>query len=378
MEARVRLVVALLALAFPAAGQAQSVERGSTLQRTPYAAPPADGNDCRAQPQPDSGQSPYVFVNNGQPSCSWYQVGVSGAQFDSDPRTGFVGGTGVVTSVSVRAGPNPAPLTFFVGRQITPAVNGNPAGNPQCCFYVTEQGPFQPAQDAISTFPVSLPVENSRTATVISNDFIGFSANANAGTLPLARVPGQDRNLTFGTPGTLNAGGYWPSLGRLSNDTGGGRVAGGYGGIEVLLRYTLSARPGLLSPGPPITFPSLNIVQLGGSVLRPIGRDLDVIIDCLQANCNGALDLITRSRVLPAAKKKTRKIRSLVTKRKFTVKKGKRKVRLKLNKLGRKLARRKSTKVKLVVDLGPGRTVTRNMTLKKAKAKARKKKAKRR
>lgn len=111
-------------------------------------------------------------------------------------------------------------------------------------------------------------------------------------------------------------------------------------------------------------------------MLRPIGRELDVIINCLQANCNGALDLITRNRVLPAAKRKTKKIRSLA-KKKFKATKGKRKVRIRLNKLGRKLAKRKSTKVKLVVNLGAGGTVTKDMTLKKAKKKPAKKKSRR-
>jgi hypothetical protein len=218
-----------------------------------------------------------------------------------------------------------------------------------------------------------MPVESSATPTIITNDFIGFSANSNGGSLPLARIPGQDNNGTFGSTGTLSAGGFWPAFGQLTNDTGGGRRSGGYGGIEVLLQYTLTARGGGTVPSPVIRFPTnLSIVALGGTVLRPIGRDLDVIIDCLQANCNGALDLVTRNRVLPAAKKKTRKIRSLGT-RKFKLTKGKRKVRIKLNKLGRKLAKRKSTKVKLVVDLGAGGKVTKDMTLKKAKKRARRK-----
>ena len=368
MRRGVVLLTALLALALPALTQAQTVERGSPLQRTPF--PASQGNVCNGQPQPDSGQFPYQFVNNGAASCSWYQVGVAGAAFLSDTRTGFVGASGTVTSVSVRSGPNPAPLRFFIGRQITPAQNGNPAGNPECCFFVYEVGPFQPTPDAVSTFPVNMPVESGATPTIITNDFIGFSANSNGGALPLARIPGQDNNGTFGSTGTLSAGGFWPAFGQLTNDTGGGRRSGGYGGIEVLLRYTLAARAGGTVPSPVIRFPTnLSIVALGGTVLRPIGRELDVIINCLQANCNGALDLVTRNRVLPAARKKTRKIRSL-GKRRFNVKQGKRKVRIKLNKLGRKLARRKSTKVKLVVDLGAGGTVTKNMTLKKAKTKS--------
>ena len=306
-------------------------------------------------------------MNNGSPSCSWYQVGVSGPAFNTDPRSGFVTSTGRITSVTVRTGPNPAPLLFFIGRQITPAQNGNPAGNPECCFFVSQQGPFQPAANGTRTFPVNLPVESSAQPTIITNDFIGFSAASNTGTLPLARVPGQDNNDSFGRTGTLNAGGYWPAFGQLANDTGSGRRSGGYGGIEVLLRYTHTRGAGTV-PGPPIRFSALDITQLGGSVLRPIGRDLDVIIRCLQVNCDGTLNILTVKRVGAAAKKK---IRSL-GKKKFKLKKGKRKVRIKLNKLGRKLAKRKRTKVKVVVDLGAAGKVTKNMTLKRAKKRSRK------
>ena len=68
-----------------------------------------------------------------------------------------------------------------------------------------------------------MPVESSAAPTIITNDFIGFSANSNGGTLPLARIPGQDNNGTFGSTGTLSAGGLWPAFGQLTNDTGGGR-----------------------------------------------------------------------------------------------------------------------------------------------------------
>jgi hypothetical protein len=221
-----------------------------------------------------------------------------------------------------------------------------------------------------------MPVESHAEPNVITNDFIGFSANSNTGTLPLARVPGQDRNGTCGTPGTLNAWGFWPAMGQIANDTGGGRSPGCYGGIEVLLRYTVSPRAGSV-PSAPINFDAnLPIAALGGRVLQPIGRQLDVIIDCLQANCNGALNLLTRNRVLPAARKKRKAIRSLGKKR-FSVKKGRRKVRVKLNKLGRKLARRKRTKVTLVATFKGRPTVTKKMTMRKARAKKRRRRARR-
>ena len=372
MRRGVVLATALMALTLPALAQAQSVERGSPLQRTPF--PANQGNVCNGQPQPDSGQFPYQFVNNGAASCSWYQVGVAGAAFLSDTRTGFVGASGTVTSVSVRSGPNPAPLRFFIGRQITPAQNGNPAGNPECCFFVYEVGPFQPAPDTVTTFPVNMPVESSATPTIITNDFIGFSANSNGGTLPLARIPGQDNNGTFGSTGTLSAGGLWPAFGQLTNDTGGGRRSGGYGGIEVLLRYTLTARGGGTIPGPVIRFPTnLSIVALGGTVLRPIGarpgRDHRLPPGQLQRRAQpGHAD-----RVLPAAKKKTRKIRSLGT-RKFSDE-GQAQGADQAEQARAQAGQAQEHEGELVGNLGAGGTVTKDMTLKKAKKKATRKRA---
>lgn len=115
--------------------------------------------------------------------------------------------------------------------------------------------------------------------------------------------------------------------------------------------------------GPPA--PPLGDAGSASRVLRPIGGNLDVTLNCLQTTCNGSVKILTRSPVAAAAKKKA--IRTLGTK-KFTLKKGNgRKVRVKLNKLGRKLAKRSKTGVKIEVDLGASGKTTKNLTQRKRK-----------
>ena len=84
-------------------------------------------------------------------------------------------------------------------------------------------------------------------------------------------------------------------------------------------------------------------------------------------SCRGTVNVLSRSPVAAAASAK--RIRSL-GKATFTLKKGRaRKVKVKLNALGRKLAKKTTTKVKVVVDLGNSGTTTKDMTLKTARTK---------
>ena len=120
--------------------------------------------------------------------------------------------------------------------------------------------------------------------------------------------------------------------------------------------------PTITSPaGGTNTLRPTDIATIGGSILRPIGGGLDVVLDCLQVSCRGTVNVLSRSPVAAAAS--ARRVRSL-GRATFTLKKGKaRKVKVKLNALGRRLARKPSTKVKVVVDLGTSGTTTKNMTL---------------
>jgi hypothetical protein len=351
------VVLVVVLLAVPATASAQTVTRGSTLAATPF--PAVQGNDCAA-----------YFALGGPVTNPWgattctYTQGFVFGNADTDPRTGFVPRDGVVNTVTVRVGANPAPLRFVVLRQITNAQLGAVSGEPKCCFFVRETDTVQPAANTTTTFTVNLPVENNRQPNIITQDAIGFSAPA-GGTLPLAFVPGQFNPATF-TPGGVTSSSFHPKLGPEHGANSGGAFASGHqGGLDVLLQYTFTPAAAVVSPAVgTTTLRPTDITTIGGSVLRPIGGGLDVVLNCLQATCSGSLNVLSRG---PVAAAPAKRIRSL-GQAKFDVRKGKaRKVKVKLNALGRRLARKSNTKVRVVVDFGATGTTAKNMTLKRAR-----------
>ncbi|MDQ1493583.1 MAG: hypothetical protein QOG69_66 [Actinomycetota bacterium] len=343
----------------PGVASAQTVTRGSTLQGAPF--PVNQGNDCDAY---------FALggpVNNpwGARTCTYTQGFVYG-NADTDARTGFVLSDGVINTVTVKVGDNPAPLQFVILRQLTNAQLGAVSGEPKCCFFVRETAPVQPAPNTTTTFAVNLPVENNRQPNIITQDAIGFSAPT-GGTLPLAFVPGQFSPAFF-TPGGLTSSSFHPMVGPESGvNTGGAFASGHQGGLDVLLQYTFTPRAAVISPGGGVNgLRPTDIATIGGSVLRPIGGNLDVVLNCLQATCAGSVNVLSRQ-AIAASSNPTKKVRSLGTKR-FTLTKGSgRKVKIKLNALGRKLAKNSSTRVRVVIDLGKTGITSRNMTLKRAR-----------
>ena len=182
----------------------------------------------------------------GATTCTYTQGFVFG-NADTDPRTGFVPRDGVINTVTVKVGANPAPLRFVVLRQLTNAQLGAVSGEPKCCFFVRETDPVQPAPNTTTTFTVNLPVENNRQTNVITQDAIGFSAPA-GGTLPLAFVPGQFSPATF-TPGGVTSSSFHPKLGpEHGANTGGAFASGHQGGLDVLLQYTFTPAAAVVSP----------------------------------------------------------------------------------------------------------------------------------
>ena len=345
-------------LLVPAAAPAQRIERGATLDP---ARAPNFNSDCATKPFPNINDPnlSYFPVDSGQASCTWWQTGVFGST--TDPRTGYVPADGTITTVTVRSGPNPAPLRFVIVRQLT----STGGGGEECCFFVRETAPVQPTPNTTSTFTVNLPVESNRDERVFTDDILGISAVTGTGSLPIFAVPGQTNANAFTQPGTVDASTTFPAMGALANDSGGGRRPEGFAGFELQLRYTFVAGPGTISPGAPIGLGPTDVTTIGGSVLRPIGGALDVTLNCLQVTCAGSVRILTRSPVGPAATRAKKKIRSLGSK-KFSLTKGNgRKVRVKLNKLGRKLAKHKKTKIRVVVDLGTVGETSKTMTLKR-------------
>src|SRR5262245_26771928 len=112
-----RMLVALALVAARVAGA--QITMGS-----PLTAEPNISLDCAAQPVIADVNGNYGLFQSGVADCTWRQSGVFGV-VSGDPRFSSVPGDGRIVSISVRSGPNPAPLRFSVFRQLgTPGFGG--------------------------------------------------------------------------------------------------------------------------------------------------------------------------------------------------------------------------------------------------------------
>src|SRR3954464_15024661 len=131
MSARMPGVAAtvLAALALPASAGAAPIVVGSALDK------PNVNLGCDLKPSLQLNTSGnFYFPASGTPDCTWSQQGVFGAQGVTDPRGRTIPATGAITSVSVKSGPNPAPLRFVIFRQLA-----QPGGaSDYCCYFVKE------------------------------------------------------------------------------------------------------------------------------------------------------------------------------------------------------------------------------------------------
>jgi len=249
---RLALIVAAACLVLPAVAQAQAVLLGSPLQNPPNV---NLGCDTRLLPLgggvPNTNYGDLVPTASGTPDCTWFQSGVWGViDPRADPRVGTVPGNGTITRISVRSGPNPAPIRFVVGRNLQTL----------CCFFVAETSVSQPQPNTVTSFRVNLPVErNTNPDTgVRTDDFIGVSS-AGPGSLPLhATGIHNTLNMVVGNP---QAGAIYPRLSSAS-DTGGGTRLDGNPGFEVLLQVTFCPA------GQPCLGPVLGRPLFGPAVFR--------------------------------------------------------------------------------------------------------------
>lgn len=196
--------------------------------------------DCAQIPNIADPSGNYDIFRSGVADCTWRLSGVTFEPTLGPPpnelRFSSVDGDGWITSISVRSGANPAPLRFVILRQQT--ANGFGAEG-QCCFLVSETpGEFQPAPNAITTFPTFLPVQNNTIKGFRAVDLVAVSARSGAGSLPLhstGRVNAFDLTTA---PGTVVAGYFYPRVGAIPNDSGGGRREQSVPGVEVLVQFT--------------------------------------------------------------------------------------------------------------------------------------------
>jgi hypothetical protein len=229
--AAVALLVIAAGLGAAAPASAQERTLGSPLAQ----APNTFGCETRPTFTEQSINGDYFFLPSNLPDCTWFQSGVPGSVDYSDPRTGSVPANGTITNIAVRSGPNPALMSFVILRQLA-----QPGTGVACCFFVRETPLVRPAANSVTNFTVNLPVErnvNPQTA-IATADYVGVSAVAGSGLLPLFGN-GQHNTLAHSSlPGNPQAGFLYPRLGASPGDSGGGRREEGIPGMEVLLRWT--------------------------------------------------------------------------------------------------------------------------------------------
>lgn len=256
MSARTRLAPPVLlaaALAVPASASGQARVLGS-----PLANPPNVQLGCETRPAlgDDGGTGTYYATASGQPDCTWRQQGVVGVtDYNQDPRTSSVPGTGRIVNIRVRSGPNPALIRFTILRQLSCAnatcqvgdFPGAPSGGTYCCYF-QEEGPLvrpnAPSADnpnGITDFPTNFFVaRNVDNNGVLAADHVAVSAVSGTGSLPLHST---GRNNAFhNTAGSVNASFWYPRMGALPSDRGpmggAGRREDGMPGMEILLQWT--------------------------------------------------------------------------------------------------------------------------------------------
>jgi hypothetical protein len=235
-----------------------------------------------------------------------------------------VPGDGRIISISVRSGPNPAPLRFVILRQIAA-----PGVGEACCFFVRETAPVQPQPNTVTTFAVDIPVERN---TIVRDpgdpgtpgdpddpgrpadgtraaDLLAISAAAGTGDLPLFST-GRNNSFQFTEPGSVNASFFYPRMGTIPNDSGGGRSEGtGIPGIELLINFTWcpagsGGGPGQCVPGTGGGGPgTAGLRSQNGAVAN--GRALIDLVCNGNTACTGLLELLNptaRSAVTNAKK----------------------------------------------------------------------------
>ena len=346
------LLALLVALFVPAAASAETLTLGSPLTAVPNVQP-----GCEAMPQIVDTQGNMGAVASGTPDCTWR---LAGSQTNAaDPRGSTMPGTGRVFAVSVRSGPNPSPLRFVIFRQIGTV----------CCFLVRETPLVQPTANAISTFAVDLPVERNIDARGIPGyDLIGVSGVAGAGSLPLANL---GSNNIF-APSDVTAGFWYPRMGAIPNDSGGGRQEGAIHNIEVLLRFTWCGNVGTGKQG--VTLGPNDgcavAVPNGGFACTRACTALPIAVTVPGPGRLTAADAGAGRRATAAAKKAALIAPASVS----ATKSGKAKLTIKLTSAGRSaLAKARSKTLKVSVRLtftptggGKARTRTTSVTLRRS------------
>lgn len=352
-------VLAALTLV-PASAQAISVTQGGDLNRTSDA---GFGCETRFTPgyPPDFTYQPFV---TGPTTCTMWTLGATVSD------SSMVPGTGTVTKVRVKSGPNPAPLQVIIIRNLYQKANPN---NPneitdqQCCTGVVEGPVFQPSPNTVTESVVNLPVQQVAPQGKLSGwgDIVAISG-LGAGEMPLSST-GPHTSDAATAAGTPKVEFSYPKNAPGSSSGGSWQ----YPNYMPLVQFDWESCPGAAgvrasqacSAVPPVkTNPKGKpVASVSGKTLKMRKGKVSVKVKCAtltKAPCKGKVRLYTRPKKGKA---------KLLAGKSVNVADGKsKKYGLKLARKARKSVSKKSNKVQVRVNLGKALgTVTKNMTLKR-------------
>lgn len=368
------LILALALFFAPAHAGAAAVQFGSSL-----APGPAGAFGCSVKPSLyDSSGNFGLFANNEPGGCTWSQAGVWGLNSGSDPRTRSVPGDGRIIAAEILSGANPSPISITVIRQLA-----QPGVGDACCFFRSDTGPFPLTPNAITTLPLNIAVERNTKEGVLGVDLMAVSAETDGGSLPLRTVgPSNVLSIPDGDP---MAGRFYPRMGRIANDSQGGRheILEGVPGYELLVRWTWCATGDVTCggaaaggggggttgtappPTPPVRAPRLGAKQ--AAVTK--GNALVGLVCGGDAACEGQLSLLAPTAAASAVGKKTRAVIYGTARYKLAAG-AKGTVAVKLNRKGKKLLKKHATAT-VTLQLAPqgGTATTAPLTLRRAATK---------
>jgi hypothetical protein len=246
------VAVVALVLALPASASGQARTLGS-----PLANPPNIQLGCETHPAlgDDGGTGTYYANPSNTPDCTWRQTGVVGVtDYNQDPRTSSVPGTGRITNIRVRSGPNPGLIRFVILRQLScaqstcnvggPGSVGGGSGGTYCCYFI-EEGPVVRPNPPSAANPNGLTdfatnffvARNVDSNGVLAADHVAVSGVSGTGSLPLHST-GRNNFFQSTEQGSVNVSFWYPRMGGQPNDASAGRREDGMPGMEILMQWT--------------------------------------------------------------------------------------------------------------------------------------------
>lgn len=274
-------------------------------------------------------------------SCTWSS---SGSLTIPPTESPIVPGDGTVTTVRVKTGPTggglqgTGPMQVVVLRSL-----GSGGGGAQCCLIPVASQVFTPAENAITSVAVNLPVENNNTGGINTLDSLGLSVVA-----PGVRIPAY-----YDGGGDLTSSVFSPAVQVGTQNVN----RNGSSGAKLLINADWIPA----GAAPPIVL---------GTRTAPVrsGRALVDLVCGADAACRGIARLLGGTGAATAAVSQAGAAkRAVYGSRRFELAAGQRaRVKVKLSKRGRALIRRrKRPKVRLEIRLKGAKKIVGKLTLKR-------------